>query len=457
MKKSQLLFSTIALPIDYLMLILAGWLAYQLRFVSFIRATLPIRFDLPPGKYISTLAIVALIWLVLFSFSGLYNLNNRLKLSQEFGRIFLGCTAGLAIIILLFFFNPKLFDSRFIILVSWALALVLVSLGRLLLRLIRSVLYYHGIGITKVLLIGDDQASQFLHKLFDNKPKFGFVIVKKVGSTEIDLAKDTIGIDEVLVGDVSLSREFNLDILEFCITHHLGFKYVADMFEAQSHNVVSHTFAGLPIIEIKRTALDGWGRIIKRLVDLLFSFILLILLLPVLFIISLLILIDSGRPIIISLKRVGENGQFFNIYKFRSMVKNAAKMKNDLLVYNERSDGPLFKMKNDPRVTKIGRWLRQTSLDEVPQLWNVLIGQMSLVGPRPHEPEEVAKYQSQHRRLLNIKPGITGLAQVSGRSGLNFEEEVKLDTFYVENWSFGQDFIILIKTIFVVWQRQSAV
>jgi len=457
MKRTQLLFSTLALPVDYLMLGLAGIAAYQLRFESFIRSSLPVRFDLPIDVFLPTLLLWAGVWLVLFGLAGLYNIRSQLKFSQEISRVFLGCTAGLALIVVLFFFNPNLFNSRFIVLVGWALAFLLVSLGRLLLRLTRTALYKKGIGVTRLLLIGDDATSQSLAKLCATQPKLGLAVVRRVTPAQLNLTSDTVGVDEVLVGDVTLPREYNLGILEYCISHHLGFKYVADMFEAQSHNVVSHTLAGIPIIEIKRTALDGWGRVLKRIFDLIMAGLGLILLSPILIMLSLLILIDSGWPILVGLPRVGENGRLFIMYKFRSMIKGADKLKPHLMPYNERADGPLFKMSNDPRVTRLGKFLRRLSLDELPQLWNVLLGQMSLVGPRPHEPSEVAKYKNHQRRLLNIKPGITGLGQVSGRSSLSFEDEVKLDTFYVENWSLWQDLVILIKTLVVVWQKKEAV
>ena len=128
------------------------------------------------------------------------------------------------------------------------------------------------------------------------------------------------------------------------------------------------------------------------------------------------------------------------------MIKDAHKLKEKLAKFNERK-GPLFKMKNDPRITRVGKILRRTSIDELPQLFNVLRGEMSLIGPRPHEPNEVARYQIWHKRLLNIKPGITGLAQISGRSDLSFDEEARLDIYYLQNWSFILDLEILIKTI----------
>jgi exopolysaccharide biosynthesis polyprenyl glycosylphosphotransferase len=206
------------------------------------------------------------------------------------------------------------------------------------------------------------------------------------------------------------------------------------------------TLAGYPIIRIKRTPLEGWGKVVKRLFDILGSLVLIIILIPLGVLISLLILVDSRGPVIIKLARVGQYGKTFSLYKFRSMVVNAHLMKQEILQFNERQDGPLFKMKNDPRITRIGKILRRSSLDELPQLFNVLLGSMSLVGPRPHEPEEVSRYTSQYKKLLNIKPGMTGAAQVSGRSKLLFEEEAKVDIYYIENWTIVEDLKILAKT-----------
>ena len=155
------------------------------------------------------------------------------------------------------------------------------------------------------------------------------------------------------------------------------------------------------------------------------------------------------------LKRISQR-QEFDLYKFRSMIKNAEELKKNLMEYNERKDGPLFKMKNDPRITRIGRFLRKYRIDELPQLFNVLRGEMSLVGPRPHQPDEIEKYEKHHKKVLLIKPGMTGMAQISGSSDLPFEEEVKLDTYYIENWSLSKDIYILLKTLIVLFKDRSA-
>jgi len=175
-----------------------------------------------------------------------------------------------------------------------------------------------------------------------------------------------------------------------------------------------------------------------------------VLLTPFWIIIPILIKLDSSGPAIYRSKRKYKN-RVFSIFKFRSMVADADDKKAELLDLNERS-GPLFKIKNDPRITRLGRFLRKTSIDELPQLFNVLWGTISLVGPRPHLPEEVDQYKQDDRKVFAIKPGITGLAQISGRSSLDFDDEIKLDFYYIENWSLLLDIKIILKSIGVVFR-----
>jgi lipopolysaccharide/colanic/teichoic acid biosynthesis glycosyltransferase len=183
----------------------------------------------------------------------------------------------------------------------------------------------------------------------------------------------------------------------------------------------------------------------------------LILLSPLLLVIAIIVVLDSGWPVFYVSKRVGQHGRrMVPTLKFRSMVKHADIMKSELITQNHRTDGPLFKIRNDPRVTRAGAVLRRWSLDELPQLFNVLFGQMSLVGPRPHLPDEVELYKPEERRVFAVKPGITGLAQVSGRSDLPFKEEVRLDLQYIEEWSMRMDVWILWRTLMVVISRKGA-
>ena len=219
-------------------------------------------------------------------------------------------------------------------------------------------------------------------------------------------------------------------------------------------------YAGLPIMEVKKTPLEGWGRIIKRLFDMVASLILIVILSPILLAIAAAIKLDSHGPIFFSrrddnspLFRVGQGGKIFRYFKFRSMRDRSYK---ELAELNLRKEGPLVKIKNDPRITRVGKFIRRFSIDELPELFLVLVGKMSLVGPRPHLPEEVAKYERHHKKVLTLKPGITGLAQISGRSDLSFEEEVKLDTYYIENWSFLLDLTILLRTPMAVLRGRKA-
>ncbi len=465
MKRSQLLIATIALPLDYLMLVLSGVLAYQLRFVPVVRGLRPVVFQLPLSDFIPLLLVVALVWIGLFALAGLYVINSYVKFSQEVGKLFLACSAGLALIIVLFFFNPLLFSSRFIVLVGSLLAFLLTMLERLALRLFRASLYRRGLATTRVALVGSDAATLALEQLFHNSPGLGFRVVGRLKLEDLtELMEGSLEVDEVIVGEALLPRETSSRLLEYCTTHHLGFKYVADMFEAQSHNVVVHTLAGLPIVEIKRTPLDGWGRVAKRIFDLVASLLLMVFLSPVMLLTAVAIVLDSGWPVLWSrfddgapVLRVGEHGRPFHYFKFRSMKPGTHSLRyTELSPQDTRSDGPLVKIKNDPRVTRVGRFIRHYSIDELPELWLVFTGKMSLVGPRPHLPEEVAKYSERQRRVLTIKPGVTGLSQISGRDNLSFADEVRLDTFYIENWSLGSDLVILIKTAVVVWQRQAA-
>jgi len=206
---------------------------------------------------------------------------------------------------------------------------------------------------------------------------------------------------------------------------------------------------GVPLLTFMTTPKNDLLLLIRRIFDFVGSLSLIAILSSLFLLIATLIRLDSPGPIIYRQIRCGLNGRKFTLYKFRSMVQGAEGMKEDLADHN-LMDGPVFKMKNDPRVTRVGRILRKTSLDELPQIYNVLRGEMSFVGPRPPLPEEVEKYEGWQRRKLSMKPGITGLWQVSGRNQIDFDQWMKLDLEYIDNWSLWLDFKILLKTIPIV-------
>jgi exopolysaccharide biosynthesis polyprenyl glycosylphosphotransferase len=212
---------------------------------------------------------------------------------------------------------------------------------------------------------------------------------------------------------------------------------------------------GLPMLHVEHPRLEGGARVIKEIVDRLGAALLLLMLSPLLLMLAAWIRFGSRGPVLFTQVRVGRDGGHFKIFKFRSMYLNAEQRLAELRHLNE-NDGVLFKIRNDPRVTPAGRWLRKLSLDELPQLINVLKGDMSLVGPRPPLPEEVAAYPDDVRRRLAVKPGMTGLWQVSGRSDLPWEEAVRLDLRYVENWSLTLDLVILLRTVAAVIRSSGA-
>ncbi|MBI5404746.1 MAG: sugar transferase [Candidatus Kerfeldbacteria bacterium] len=461
MKKSELAFSAALVPLDYAALIGAGLLAYYVRFTA-ISDLRPVQEVLALGTYLNVLFVVGLLWIGIFSISGLYSVRSTRRAADEIAKIFLACSTGILLVIVLIFFQREFFASRFVVLAGWVFAVILLIIERAFVRLVQHGLFRRGIGVHHIVVVGQDETTQNVVGHLSRHPSLGYRVVERIDVITPEVfdrlveRMSAIRIDEIVQTDSSISKDDALKLLDFANEHHLIFKYSADLFDARSSNIEIQDLAGVPFIEIKRTPLDGWGKISKRTFDVIGSVLLLLLLSPVLLLLAILVKLDSSGPPIIGLERVGEAGRAFRVLKFRSMVKNAAALKEQLLDKNER-EGPLFKMKNDPRITRLGRFLRKSSLDELPQLWNVLIGQMSLVGPRPHEPAEVARYEKHHRKLLSIKPGITGMAQTSGRSDLSFEDEVRLDTYYIENWSLRLDVQILLKTPWVVLSARSAV
>jgi exopolysaccharide biosynthesis polyprenyl glycosylphosphotransferase len=463
MKKSELIFSASLVPVDFLMFLLAGILAYFLRVSPWVAEWRPVLFalNLPFQRYIILLIGVSIFGILVFAVSGLYNITPQKRLFKEFFQIVIAVSATLLAIILYIFLTSTVFESRFIILMAWALAIIFISLGRFLIKKIqRYVVGRYDLGIHYVVIIGKDKMTRKIMKEINNHLDLGYRIVKHFPELEIKkiktfLKKTKPQIDETILASPHYERREVLEILDFCEEQRIGFKFVPNLFQTLTTNIELDTFDGAPLIEIKRTPLDGWGKITKRAVDVFSSVITLILLSPLFLAISLIIKIDSQGPVFVKLKRISQHKEFY-LYKFRSMVKDAEVLKKDLLKYNIRRDGPLFKMKNDPRITKVGRFLRKSRIDELPQLFNVLKGGMSLVGPRPHQPDEIAKYEKHHKKVLLIKPGMTGMAQVSGSSDLPFEEEVKLDTYYIENWSLKKDIYILLKTFIILFTDRSA-
>jgi exopolysaccharide biosynthesis polyprenyl glycosylphosphotransferase len=253
-------------------------------------------------------------------------------------------------------------------------------------------------------------------------------------------------IDEVIIALPAHMHQQVIRSLKLCERLGTSFNLIPDLYELSLSRIDMDAIEGIPLLGIKQVSLNTWQGLITRLIDIIVSATILIIGFPLWLFLALAIVLSSSGPIIYKQTRIGLKGRAFQIYKFRSMYKDADQRLAYLLSQNE-AEGPLFKIKNDPRITPIGRFLRRTSLDEIPQFVNIFKGEMSLVGPRPALPREVAQYQEWQKGRLAIRPGLTGLWQVRGRSNLTFDEGVLMDLYYIENWSLRLYIQILLRTI----------
>lgn len=469
MKKSKLFFEILRLPVDFLATIAAFLVAYRIRPITDLIPGVQYNFfpeQLPPFDEFLKFTVWATVFLVLlFIFNGLYAIKSVERFSKTFLRIVFLVSAWLMFIIAYYFLIVhQLFFSRIALAHIWLFAIVFVTLGRVVIMLIQEIMYRFDIGRTKVLFIGVNDFADRCYSVLSQDKKYKVVGAlaqahhsRKKGELKIVGTMDQLEslvhkyhVDEIIQAEPTFESVSNADILAFCRSHQIYYYFIPEVLRLQSVNIEMEMIDDVPVISLKQTPLEGWGHVYKRLFDIIFSLVLIHLLIPVWIVVPILIKLDSPGPAFYRSKRKYKS-KVFSIFKFRSMIMNADAKKAELLGQNERK-GPLFKIKDDPRVTKLGRFLRKTSVDELPQLFNVLIGSLSLVGPRPHLPEEVDQYRKDHHKVFTIKPGVTGLAQTSGRSNLDFEDEVKLDFYYIENWSMLLDLKIILKSIGVMFR-----
>jgi exopolysaccharide biosynthesis polyprenyl glycosylphosphotransferase len=468
MKRSELFFTAVLIPVDFLALVAAGIAAYYSRFHPYFVTVRPVVFDLTIERYTAVVVPIAFVWLIVFAVSGLYSAH-RVAIASELTRVALACSTAMAAVFAILFFSRTFFESRFIAVAAWLLAILFVGAARLAIRLLQRSLLSLGIGTHRVVLIGETKSAEALEELFQEKQRFGFEVVghfadfDETAQKRLMALKKQDAVDEVWLTAPDADPKSRLAILQFCDVEHLVFRYTADLFEAAIGRAIVHTFTGVPVIEVQKTPLDGWGAIYKRAFDIVGSLLLIIVTLPIQVLVAVAIKLDSKGRLLFSrlpdgskTMRVGAIGKPFHYFKFRTMVEGKHFERYGKLAHLDTRQGPLVKLKDDPRVTRVGKFIRKYSLDEFPEFYLVLLGRMSLVGPRPHLPEEVAKYEPLQRKVLTIKPGITGLAQISGRADLDFDEEVRLDVHYIEHWSPWLDLYILLKTPLAVIFRKGA-
>lgn len=459
MKRIELFFMVLRVPVDYISLLLAGVAAYFLRFQTLAEIR-PVIFSLPFDEFLHLATLISALWVILFAFSGLYSPQSGRGFGGELRKIILASSTGSAIMLAVLFFSRELFSSRFIFLVAWAFAIIFPMIGRLWVRFVESSMYRVGVVRKRVVIIGGTSAAKALAADFRAHRGRGIIVLLELPTwnaesrTKVEKLKQ---LDDIYCM-VNLAKRESENLLTFATEHQLTIIYSADLFSTQSANLAFFTAAGVPLIAARRTKLDGWGSVYKRLFDIIASLILITILSPIMLLIAIVIKLDSRGPVFFRHARVGKDGVPFRHLKFRSMKPNMHEMRYKELAHLDIRKGPLVKFHDadDPRITGIGRILRKSSLDELPELFLVFFGAMSLVGPRPHHEEEVARYEPNQKRVLQVKPGMTGLPQVSGRANLDFDEEVQLDSYYIEHWSPWLDLSILFRTVGVVFNKTGA-
>lgn len=472
MKRSELFFGAILVPLDYVALLAAGAGAYYLRTSALIERYRPAIFelDLPFFEYMQLVAVVSALSIGIFALQGLYVMQVTRRPLGEFWRIFVSISIGLLVIAVYAFFTAELFQSRFIVLAAYLLALIFVALARHGIRQVQVGLLERGMGVHRVVLVGNGRYGNQLQHILEQRPHLGYRVVGHLEVVRWDQLEELyqqFGIDEMIQTDPTMPEDDYLILLDFCEKYKIDFKYIPNLFETYAAHVRYRQLGGVPIVELMRTPLEGWGRVVKRAVDIVGATIGIILFAPLLLAVALAIKHNSPGPILYKQTRIGRHKQPFNVYKFRSMYaqycigdkyggQTAEEFLRKLRQTNERK-GPLFKMRNDPRITKVGRFIRRWRIDELPQFINVLRSEMSLIGPRPHLPDEVRHYDKHHQILFAIKPGMSGMAQVNGSAGLSFEQEANLDISYIEGWSLRHDIILLVKTFLILITDRNAV
>lgn len=397
------------------------------------------------------------VWIFIYSIVDLYDTHVGRGLFSIFKKVFISNSVAILLLSLGIFFAKSQFFSRLILIFIWIFSIVLVMVGRILVKSIQRYLLQFGISRRNVLLIGDNDTSEFVAAEIRKNPQLGLKIIgvvngenrhgdilRHLGSiNQIKTIVKKYKIDEIIMAETKLPRKTISDIIQYCTNANLKFKFIPDVLAFMSLSIRSETIGSMPVLELRTIALDGWGRIVKRILDILFSALMLIVLAPAMAIIALSVKATSAGPVFFTHKRVGRDNKSFKFYKFRSMYTELCDWKEE---------GKWTTAKDETtRITPLGRILRKSNLDELPQLWNILVGDMSFIGPRPESPKLVEKFSStfpQYLKRHRVKAGLTGWAQVNGLKGdTSIAERVRYDTFYIENWSLWFDFKIIIKTI----------
>jgi exopolysaccharide biosynthesis polyprenyl glycosylphosphotransferase len=453
---------TVLVITDVVLINLAFALAYYARYVLQLIQAVGEQFFAPFSEYTTMQWAFTGLMLVFLAVDGVYTAQRGGSWFTEVYRIVNATTTVGVILFASIFLTRPLVYSRLMILWAIVFTILLLSLARLMQRWIRAELRRRGLGVARVLIVGAGELGRTVMRTIVANPALGYQIAGFVddnpSKAELGRFKNFGGleqveemlrnepVDEVLITLPWMYQRKIVGLVRACERVGVRARVVPDIFQLSLSRLDVDDIGGIPLVGIKEATISRPGRLFKRVLDVVAALLVLGLNGPLMLLAAWLIKLESPGPALFKQTRIGERGQPFTIYKFRSMRQDAEEQVGALQSLNEAS-GPLFKIKDDPRVTRIGKLLRRTSFDEVPQFYNVLRGEMSVVGPRPALPQEVAQYQHWHLQRLDVRPGITGLWQISGRSDLTFDEGCLLDIYYIENWSFSLDIIVMLRTI----------
>lgn len=449
------MFVILRLIFDAAAVLSAYIIAYSLKFNQLSSQSL---YSFPFGQYKEYLIYIALVYIACFYFSSMYKTRKGFLIEIDeliFG--FLSVTTAWAIVIALTFIRGEYIYSRSIIILSWPISFILVSVERYIILKIEMFARSHGYGSKRAVVIGSGALAESVAKRIKSNPSYGIVFEGFIengesgqnlgGLNSLENIIDNRNIKSVYVSDPSISRKKLEDIAEICDKKDILFGTLPDVFNILTTSPSVEDIEGLPVVHMKKVQLTPFNRFVKRFADILLASLSLIISAVPIILISVIIKLTAPKwPVIFVQKRVGLKGKKFRLYKFRTMVHKA-----------ERKTGPILATEDDPRKTRLGKILRATKMDELPQLFNILKGDMSFVGPRPERPvfvrrfkESIPKYMNRH----NIKVGLAGLAQMHGGYDLPAEEKIKYDLYYIENWSLLFDVKILIKCMEIAFTQK---
>ena len=468
------LYITSLVIADIIMIGVAFRLAYFIRF----QLSLSIFFEkLNPDIffYQTVSAILIPIILIIFMLMGLYDREKLLGGTKEYSMVFNGITLGMMLVIAVSFLDPEFILARGWLLLAWIFGFLFTAIGRFSLRRVVYALRHKGYYLSSALIVGANNEGLSLAEQLNGWRASGFHILgfidKKlpVGTQvlpnlyvlgSVDHLSELIkryDIEELILASSAISsRDRMLEIFQrYGISSKVNLRMSSGLYEIITTGLTVKEFAYVPLVGVNKVRLTGVDEFLKYSLDIILTLPALILLGPIMLLLALVIKLDSPGPIIHRRRVMGMNGVEFDAFKFRSMYENG----DEILEAHPELQDELeknFKIKDDPRITPVGKIFRKTSLDELPQLFNVLRREMSLVGPRIITPAEVEKYEKWDLNLMTVRPGITGLWQVSGRSDVTYEERVRLDMHYIRNWTIWLDIQLLFQTIPAVFRSRGA-